>query len=94
MGGRKLLCWPKMLKSPHKEIYSFKVTMLWSSLSSSLSLAKYFHQYAHYEYGLGAALPCCIDSPLCLAMGFWQAPDNKEERDNKSIVSLDEYISL
>ena len=27
----------KMLKSPHKEIYSFKLTMLWLSLSSSLS---------------------------------------------------------
>ena len=33
----------KVLKSPHKEIYSFKLTMLWLSLSSSLSSAKYFH---------------------------------------------------
>ena len=35
----------KMLKSPFKEIYSFKLTMLWLSLSSSLSLPKYFNQY-------------------------------------------------
>ena len=36
----------KVLISPHKEIYSFKLTMLWLSLSSSLSAAKYFHQYS------------------------------------------------
>ena len=33
----------KVLKSPHKEIYSFKLTMLCLSLSSSLCSAKYFH---------------------------------------------------
>ena len=36
----------KMLKLPHKELYSFILTMLWLSLSSLLSLAKYFYQYA------------------------------------------------
>ena len=33
----------KVPKSPHKEIYSFKLTMLWLFLSSSLSSAEYFH---------------------------------------------------
>ena len=42
----------EMLKSPHKAIYSFKLTMLWLSLSSSLSLLKYFNQYAHHNCGL------------------------------------------
>ena len=46
----------KMLKSPHKEIYSFKLTMLWLSLSSSLPLGKYFHQNAHHDCGLGASI--------------------------------------
>ena len=36
----------KVLKKPHKEIYSFKLTMLWLSFSSSFSSAKYFHQYS------------------------------------------------
>ena len=36
----------KMLKLPHKELYSFILTMLWLSLSSLLSLAKYFYEYA------------------------------------------------
>ena len=35
----------KMLKSSHKRIYSFKLTMLWLSLFSSLSFPKYFNQY-------------------------------------------------
>ena len=39
----------KMLKSPHKEIYSLRLTMLWFSLSSSLSLPKYFHPYPHHD---------------------------------------------
>ena len=38
----------KMLKSPHKQIYSFKLAILWLSLSSSLPLPKYFNQYAHH----------------------------------------------
>ena len=63
----------KVLKSPHKEIYSFKLTMLWLSLSSSLSSAKYFHlcKYAHHNGGHVGT-----------------------RRDNHSIVSLNEYISL
>ena len=36
----------KMLELPHKELYSFILAMLWLSLSSLLSLAKYFYQYA------------------------------------------------
>ena len=35
------------------------------------------------------ARPLCIDAILCL-----EAKDNEEERDNHSIVSLNEYISL
>ena len=53
----------KMLKSPHKEICSFKLTMLWLSLSSSLSLS-----------------PCCIDSALCLDMGFWERSPKAKTR--------------
>ena len=34
----------KVLKSPHKEVYLFKLTIMRLSLSSSLSSAKYFHQ--------------------------------------------------
>ena len=51
----------KMLKSPHEEIYSFKPTMLWLSLSSSLSLPKYFNQYDTMT-GAYSAPPCYIDS--------------------------------
>ena len=43
----------KMLKSPLKQIYSFKLTMLWLSLSSSLSLPKYFNQYQDHDWSLG-----------------------------------------
>ena len=92
----------KVLKSPHTEIYSFKLTMLWLSLSSSLSSAKYFHQYSMHTttVAMWAPAPCCIDSTLCLDMMcilYWLkylAEDNEEERDNHSIVSLNECISV
>ena len=56
MAGRRLLFILKMLNLPHKEIHSFKLTKLRLSLSSSLSLAKYFHQHAHNNCGLGATI--------------------------------------
>ena len=54
----------KVLKSPHKEIYSFKLTMLWLSLSSSLSSAKYFHLCSMHTttVAMWASAPSCIDS--------------------------------
>ena len=72
----------KVLKSPHKEIHSFKLTMLWLSLSCSLSSAK---------YGGGVHMATVV---VCI-LHRWKylAEDNEEERDNHSIVSLNEYIS-
>ena len=54
----------KVLKSPNKEIHSFKLTMLYLSLSSSLSSAKYFHQCSMHTttVAMWATAPCCIDS--------------------------------
>ena len=54
----------KVLKSPHKKIYSFNLTMLWLSLSSSLSSAKYFHLRSVHTItvAMWASAPCCIDS--------------------------------
>ena len=54
----------KVLKSPHKEIYSFKLTMLWPSFFSSLSSAKYFHLCSMHTTTVAMWAPalCCIDS--------------------------------
>ena len=54
----------KVPKSPHKEIYSFKLTMLWFSLSSSLSSAEYFQLCSMHTttVAMWAPTPCCIDS--------------------------------
>ena len=60
----------KMLKSPHKEICSFKLTMLCLSLSSSLSLS-----------------PGCIDSALCLDMGFWEVPKGENENNQFNMAA-------
>ena len=51
----------KVLKSPHKEIYSFKLTMLWLSPSSS---AKYVYLCSMHTttVAMWAPAPCCIDS--------------------------------
>ena len=69
-----------MFKWPHKEIYSFKLTMLWFSLSSSLSL---WPRRRHVALILH-----------CASIWVSVGKDNEEERDNHSIISLNEYISL
>ena len=54
--------------------------MLWLSLSSSLSLPKFIGEiYAQHDCGLRP--PYCIDSSLCLDMGFWEAPNAKRENE-------------
>ena len=65
----------KVLKWPHKEIYSFKLTMLWPSFCSSLSSAKYFHLCSMHTTAVAmwAPAPCCIDSThahVVLGRGF------------------------
>ena len=136
----------KVLKSPHKEMCSFKLTILWLSLSSSFASAKYFDLSSMHTttVAMWAPAPCCIDSTHAhLVLGrtipnpfsfsrlgtsqnnqnlisrhsveskqygagahkatvvvcilYWWiylAEDNEEERDNHSIVSLNECISL
>ena len=64
----------KMLKLPHKEIYSFILTMLWLSLSSSLSLAKYFYQYASTTVAYRRCHVCHVELILRCALADMVAP--------------------
>ena len=98
-----------MPKLPHIELYSFILTMLWLSLSSSLSLAKYFYQYASTTVAVVGGFPethieaqrrinstwqrLLGQSHACILVEIF-GKDNEEERDNHSIVSMNEYISL
>ena len=105
----------KMLKLPLKQIYSFKLTMLWLSLSSALSLPKYFtpictprlRPRCHVALILRCASIRVSGKPsnaktrwhLGLSRGVhigmkYLGKENEEERDNHSIVSLNEYICL
>ena len=69
----------KVLKSPNKEIHSFKLTMLWLALSSSLSSAKYLHQCSMHKKTLKptrtVANPRHLDSTKMLMIDQQYADD-------------------
>ena len=73
----------KMLKSPHKEIYSFIFTMLCFSLYSSLYLAKYFYQYASTTVAYRRCYVCHVELILRCASKWVSGnpPNAKTRRD-------------
>ena len=82
----RMLKSPKV-KSPHKEVYSFKLTMLWLSLSSSLSLPKYLNQYAQPQLWPKAP-PCCIDSALCLDRYMFLGSPQRQRQKRECVESM------